>query len=625
MDPVALDRGPIAAAAIRARPNAKKKPAARPGAFASAAFRKDCTGTRGCPCGKDHVDGLKPPLKHTLGDALACSFEQVLWLVFGAVSVVGHVLLMGYDLSWATVGAVAKLGLCGGAILVAARTAVVGTPLLPAAGSSSAEELRWAVEGGDARARRRCLESGGVYAKHLAEALRCETVSYEAGDDRRADPREFEKLHALLERLYPLAHAAMERRVVNRCSLVYKWPGRGSTDPPYACYGHLDVVPPGNVDEWSRPPFSGDIAADRHGDRCVWGRGAIDDKNIVLGHFEAIEDLIGEGFAPTRDVYLCLGHDEEVGGREGAKRVCHELRAHFGVERLDFLLDEGLFVTTGVVPSHPAPVAMICVAEKGVANVKLTATSPPGHASVPRPGALRALADAVGRIERSPMRSRGAIAAAMFRSIAGGFRGPLRVVVANLWLFGPILTAALAATPETASIVRTTTAVTIFRSGEKKNVLPAEAVAWVNHRIHPADDVASVVAHDVRVVADETVAVELDESDSAPASAVSPTDHAAYARLRACVLEFFGIDGDGKVTGVAVAPSLFVAASDSKHFSSLTDNIYRFNPILLRKRPEENELDRFHGYDERIAVDALATQVAFYRSFHARCSSPAGL
>ena len=64
---------------------------------------------------------------------------------------------------------------------------------------------------------------------------------------------------------------------------------------------------------------------------------------------------------------------------------------------------------------------------------------------------------------------------------------------------------------------------------------------------------------------------------------------------------------------------LCIAASDSKHFWSFTDNIYRFNPILLRKTPDENELQRFHGYNERIATAALAKQVAFYRSFHARC------
>ena len=164
------------------------------------------------------------------------------------------------------------------------------------------------------------------------------------------------------------------------------------------------------------------------------------------------------------------------------------------------------------------------------------------------------------------------------------------------------------AKPETAALVRTTTAVTIFKSGEKKNVLPDEAVAYVNHRIHPDDDVAAVLAHDRNVIADDAVHVDLE--DFTPASRVSTTDHPAYADLRAATLETFG--------DVAVAPSLFIAASDSKHFWSFTDNIYRFNPILLRKTPDENELQRFHGYNERIATAALAKQVAFYRSFHAR-------
>ncbi|KAH8075721.1 aminoacylase [Aureococcus anophagefferens] len=307
---------------------------------------------------------------------------------------------------------------------------------------------------------------------------------------------------------------------------------------------HLDVVPPGSADGWDRPPFRGDVAADASGEECVWGRGAIDDKNMVLARPRPSRTCSRR--VARRDVYLLFGHDEEVGGLDGAKRVAAHLRDVSGVARFDFLLDEGLFVTEGVVPSHAKPVAMICVAEKGFANVKLTCRSPPGHASVPGPdGALGRLARAVTRLERRPMPSRPSVALAMFATLRGGFSWPLELVVSNLWLFGPVLAAVLASKPETASLVRTTTAVTIFRSGQKKNVLPDEAVAYVNHRLHPDDSLDDVLAHDRRVIADPYDAdhpwgVEVEVEDFTPPSKVSTADHAAFRHLRAATLEVFG-------------------------------------------------------------------------------------
>lgn len=129
------------------------------------------------------------------------------------------------------------------------------------------------------------------------------------------------KLHRLLERNYPRVHASLERHVVNDLSLVYIW--RGSEDEsqlPYCVTAHMDVVPTPNEDKWSVPPFSGDIKVPSTIHACiymahtyscccccclmppvltqdgfVWGRGAMDLKNMVLGWMEAIEDLLTEG------------------------------------------------------------------------------------------------------------------------------------------------------------------------------------------------------------------------------------------------------------------------------------------------------------------------------------------
>ena len=79
----------------------------------------------------------------------------------------------------------------------------------------------------------------------------------------------------------------------------------------------------------------------------MWGRGAIDDKQAVLGHLEAVEDLLARGFTPKRTVYFSFGHDEEQGGELGAKKIAEALTAE-GV-RLEFLLDEGLFIIDQII------------------------------------------------------------------------------------------------------------------------------------------------------------------------------------------------------------------------------------------------------------------------------------
>ncbi|KAH8070943.1 monocarboxylate transporter [Aureococcus anophagefferens] len=267
--------------------------------------------------------------------------------------------------------------------------------------------------------------------------------------ERSADLGEFEKLHALLEAWFPRVHAALERTVVNRGSLIFRWKG-STSEAPYAVT-HLGVVPPGSADGWDRPPFRGDVAADASGEECVWGRGAIDDKNMVLAHLEAVEDLLEAGVSPRRDVDLLFGHDEEVGGLDGAKRVAAHLR-----------------------------------------------TSRAWRASTS--SSTRALRP--WRLERRPMPSRPSVALAMFATLRGGFSWPLELVVSNLWLFGPVLAAVLASKPETASLVGGRRRRDHLRSGQKKNVLPDEAVAYVNHRLHPDDSLDDVLAHDRRVIAD---------------------------------------------------------------------------------------------------------------------------
>ena len=166
--------------------------------------------------------------------------------------------------------------------------------------------------------------------ERLALAIRLPTISDE--DSTRRDPRALLAMHALLDGAFPRVHAILRREVIGR-SLLYTWPGADTSLPALLLAGHMDVVP-ADPTSWSHPPFSGAVA-----EGYVWGRGALDDKVGVLGVLEAVEALLGDGFHPIRTVYLAFGHDEEIGGTQGAAAIA-ALLARQGV-RLEAVIDEG--------------------------------------------------------------------------------------------------------------------------------------------------------------------------------------------------------------------------------------------------------------------------------------------
>jgi len=174
-------------------------------------------------------------------------------------------------------------------------------------------------------------------------------------------------------------------------------------------------------------------------------------------------------------------------------------------------------------------------------------------------------------------------------------------MLSNLWLFGPLVTRALERTPVTNAWVRTTTAPTMFQSGVKENVLPSRARAVVNFRILQGDSVAGVLAHVRRVVADERVTVTRLEGTVSEPSPESSTTSAGYRLIERTARDLF--------PDAVPAPSLVVGATDSRYFSPLADDVYRFVPMRIGVE----DLKRYHGTNERFSVDQVAPAIEFYR------------
>ena len=405
-------------------------------------------------------------------------------------------------------------------------------------------------------------------ARRLAGGLRFQTISHQ--DRGRLDAAAFLGFHRYLAESYPAAHAALERETVSAYSRLYTWKGRDPALPAVLLLAHHDVVPveAGTADEWQQPPFSGVIA-----DGFVWGRGAMDDKGSIFCLFEAVEALLVEGFRPERDVYLAFGHDEEVGGDDGAVRIAERLASR-GVE-VEYVLDEGGIIAQDFVPGAELPVAVIGIAEKGSVSIALEIEAPGGHSSIPpRHTAIGELAAAVGALERHPIP--GGVdrtTALFFDRLAPELPFGARLVLANRWLFGPLLEPVLSRVPAMNAMLRTTTAVTIFEGGVKENVLPSRARAVANFRIRPGDTIESVAEHVRTTIDDERIQLQVGvRSQPRNPSSVSRIDSEAYTHLAQTIREVF--------PGTAVVPYLVLGGTDARHYEGLSDSVYHFGPYI---------------------------------------------
>ncbi len=431
--------------------------------------------------------------------------------------------------------------------------------------------------------------------ERLSRVVQFPTVSRQ--DTADVDHEAFEDFVGFMEEAYPRVHETLRRERVGRngYTLLYRWQGRDTSQAPLMLMGHYDVVPveEGTRQEWEHPPFGG-----RRADGFVWGRGTLDDKSGTLSTFEAAEYLLETGYQPEQTVYLVAHHDEEVGGDFGAAEVAKLLKERG--ESLDFLVDEGMPVAQEIMEGIDSPLAMIGVAEKGSVTLQLEVVREGGHASMPpQETAIGELASAIHELKQNPMSAQfGDLLQRTFEPLSQELPFVYRMGLANLWLFRPVVKSRLARLPHTNAAMRTTIAPTIFRAGMKTNVLPAHAEATVNFRIHPQDNVESVVSHARETIDNPAVEVETLGEGREP-SFVSDVNTESFQKFKRSIWETFG--------EIPVAPSMFVAATDSRHFHDLTRDIYRFRPI--RARPSDRT--RVHGTDERISVDNYLEMIHF--------------
>lgn len=437
------------------------------------------------------------------------------------------------------------------------------------------------------------------YGNILSHAIQCKTISYD--DAKRNDKRDIElvKLHKLLLTEFPLLYKLYPPKIINNYSLLFEIPGQNDELKPIMLCSHLDVVPAPKSDGWSRDPFSGDII-----NGVIWGRGSIDNKHNVVSQLGAIEEILQQDMKPQRRVVIGIGHDEEIGGHEGAKHIAKYLKEQN--YSFEFILDEGTMMVSGAIPGTKENVALIGIAEKGSMNLELSVEGAGGHSSMPSikgDNVIKILSQAIVSLESKPLPlhfRHGSPFRLSLEYVAGKLRFPLNVILSNLWFFEKLLENVLVRSSNgVAASMRTTTSVTKVIGGEKINALPTVARAYINHRIHPFDTYDTVLEFDRKVINDKRVNMRV--RDSFPPSPISDCKSDVFEHISKCVKVVFGFES---------TPSLMIGNTDTRWYWELTGNIFRFSPIPLTI--EETKM--FHGINEKIRIVDLDNMVDFYRT-----------
>ena len=425
--------------------------------------------------------------------------------------------------------------------------------------------------------------------KNLQSLVRCKTVSKYTHEEE--DEGEFTKLLSTLPELYPNVYKTCEFKQFDNRALLYKWQGK-SHDNPSVLMAHYDVVPV-NESAWERDPFGAEVV-----DGVMWGRGTLDTKVTFGSALFACDKLIADGFVPENDVYLAFSGGEEVNGK-GAVHIVEYFK-EMGINPA-LVLDEGGAVVENVFPGVKAPCGLIGIAEKGMLDLEYKVKSNGGHASAPKPHTpVGVLSQACCKVEGNPFkRHLTKPVAEMFDTLGRHSSFVYRMIFANMWAFSGVLDMICKKSGgELNALMRTTVAFTQMSGSNASNVIPPEASMVSNMRLNPCDTMDSAIEYIKKTIGDESIT--LTALRGMNPSNISRTDTEGYKKVESAIASTW--------RGTIVSPYLMVQCSDSRHWSTISDRVYRFSAMDLTSE----ERKTIHGHNEKIRLECLYHATEFY-------------
>ncbi len=430
-------------------------------------------------------------------------------------------------------------------------------------------------------------EKAFEYATDLGKMIRCETVSVEGS----YDDTEFKKLRDVMENLFPLIHKTAEKMTFGDDCWIYKIKGEDE-NRNIMIMSHHDVV--AVEGEWKYSGFCGEVH-----DGAIWGRGTVDTKTPLFSEFQALEELLEEGYKPKCNVYIGSSHNEEIGG-DGIPLALE----YFKEKGITFetILDEGGAVISPPLAGIKCNCAMLAVHEKGRCTLELQAKDTGGHKGLAASNSspVTRMAAFITEINEGNVfiRRLHPQVREMFLHLAPYCPAPLKLVFANLWFFEKILIKIIPKmNAQAASMLGTTCSFNEIskEKGDKvcysKIFLRSVDKSDFEKDVHKIKEIAK--KYDIQVIETE------DNYHYNPADMTSE----AFAYTKKCINEIY--------PEVAVAPYILPAGTDARHLCEICNCVIRFAPIEMN----DQQFASVHSENENMNVENVGNCVAFYKTY----------
>ena len=428
-----------------------------------------------------------------------------------------------------------------------------------------------------------------TYSKILQKMIQYETVSIR-GENQ---VEKFRGFHKVLEELFPTVFEKLEKIEIDG-NLMMKWEGTDKNLDPIILISHQDVVEASG--DWVYPPFSGEIVDGR-----IYGRGTGDIKCGVMAFYQAVEELLKDGYTPKCDVYLGSSCTEEIGG-DGAPKLVNYLKEH-GVH-LFMLSDEGGGIIEEPVGGVKGAFASIGIFEKGYGDLKISAKGNGGHSSTPDKNTpIARLAKFESYIEKHEIfkpKFTDAIRS-MFRSLAPYTENfGLKLVMANIRFFEPILKKVMGSiSGEAAAMLKTTICFTMQKGSDGYNVIPQDAWVTANLRYIPHQGMKESNAIVEKIAKKFNLTCEL----------VNGNDYSKSLDLNGRPYEMTKEAIKKVFPDLGIMPYVVTGGTDSRFFDPVCDNCVRFSPIMW----DSEQMKGMHGLNENIYTNVLPGAVDYYK------------
>lgn len=475
-------------------------------------------------------------------------------------------------------------------------------------------------------------------ASVLGNAIKIDTTVYDVMS--KEDYAKFQKFHDYLKETFPLAHKFATVHKPNTYGLVFEFKGSNPELKPIMLCAHQDTVPIGDPTDWVRDPWSGEFDDDK-----IYGRGAGDVKNLLIGLLESIELLLEDGKTDfERGVLLAFGFDEEKSGFDGAREIGKFLESYLGYDSVEFVIDEGPDM---FIEQNGDYYGMIMTGEKGYIDLKAEINTPGGHSSVPMDhtsiGMLSFFLTNYESEMYSPVLENENPILRNYECVAehGDLPKELELAIktattnskSKQYLIDYILAQG---DLQLSYLLKTSQAIDIVIGGDKANALPREVSAMINHRIAYGNDDHTIMNKAIKharaaankfgigltAFGDEIIpATEAGNmvlsifGEYLQPAPISPVGDDVWNAIAGSMRAFYEdtvypekfVDGSKKYI---VTPSLMTPNTDTRHYWNLTSHIYKAQPGVT---------DLFktgvHSHDEWIHIDTHLQVVAFYYDF----------